>query len=85
MELIVNVLNFKVIKEDIEFYVFLYEEFRKVGFDMLIWVDFIFDKSNIELRFVDVKNCWESLRVGIDEWNRSFGKLVLSVFGYVEV
>lgn len=85
MELIANALNFKVIKEDIELHALLYEELRKAGFDMLTRADSIPDKSNIELRLADVKNRWESLRAGIDERNRSLGKLVPSVFGYVEV
>ena len=78
-------MNFKVIKEDIELHALLYEELRKAGFDMLTRADSIPDKSNIELRLADVKNRWESLRAGIDERNRSLGKLVPSVFGYVEV
>lgn len=52
---------------------------------MLARGDSIPDKSNIELRLMDVNNRWKSLRAGIDERSRSLGKLVPSVFGYVEV
>ena len=52
---------------------------------MLTRADSIPDRNNLQLRLTDVENRWKGLREGIDERNKSLGKLVPSVVGYVDV
>lgn len=52
---------------------------------MLTRVDTAADKHQLQTRLLDVENRWKNLKAAIDERQKSLGKLVPSVVGYVEV
>lgn len=52
---------------------------------MLTRVDTAADRHQLQMRLLDVENRWKNLKAGIDERQKSLGRLVPSVLGYVEV
>lgn len=75
----------QVIKEDVELHTPLYDDIQQRGIDMLTRVDTAADKHQLQTRLLDVENRWKNLKAAIDERQKSLGKLVPSVVGYVEV
>ena len=84
-KLIENSLCSQVIKEDVDFHVPLYEDIQQRGIDMLTRTDNAADRHQLRMRLRDVENRWKNLKAGIDERQKSLGRLVPSVLGYIEV
>ena len=80
-----NSLCSQVIKEDVNFHAPLYDDLQQRGNDMLIRTDSATDRHQLQVRLGDVENRWKNLKAGIDERQKSLGRLAPSVLGYIEV
>ncbi len=80
-----NPLSLQAIKEDIDLHTPLYDDIQQRGIDMLTRADTAADRHQLQMRLLDVENRWKNLKAGMDERQKSLGKLVPSVVGYVEV
>ena len=63
----------------------MYDDIHQRGIDMLTRTDSGPERHQLQLRLLDVENRWKNLKAQIDERQKNLGKLVPSVFGYMEV
>ena len=68
-----------------DFHAPLYDDIRQRGIDMLTRSDTAADRQQLQIRLGDVENRWKNLKAGIDERQKSLGRLAPSVLGYIEV
>lgn len=78
-------MYFQVIKEDVENHAPLYSDIQQRGTDMLIRTDSAADRQQLEMRLQDFETRWRNLKAQIDERQKSLGRLVPSVAGYMEI
>ena len=74
-----------MIKEDVDQHAPMYDDIHQRGIDMLTRADSAADKHQLQMRLLDVETRWKNLNSQIDERQTNLGRLVPSVFGYMEV